>query len=167
MKKSNISAWLLILIGVILLFNQLDYIKFSRGNFLIMACFFLGAVLLNKGFNNSERKGILGGSFFILEGSALLLMHMGYLPTIDSIGWGVFFINIGLANMVYYLFKRTHFSNLATGLIFILIGVPFVAAAYDLIRIWMIADVLSVYWPVILILIGAGLLIEGMVKRVH
>lgn len=167
MKKSNISAWLLILIGVVLLFNQLDFIRFSRGNFLIIACFFLGVVLLNKGFNSSERKGILGGSFFILEGSALLLMQMGYLPKLDSVGWGILFINIGLANIIYYLFKQTHFSNLTIGLIFVLLGIPFVAAAYDLIRVWMIADILSVYWPVILILIGAGLLIEGMVKKAH
>ncbi len=167
MKKSNISAWLLILVGVLLLLNQLDYLNFSRGNFLIIACFFLGVVLLNKGFNNSDRKGILGGSFFILEGASLLLMQLGYLPKLDSLGWGLFFMNIGLANIVYYLFKRTHFSNLTTGLIFILLGVPFVAATYDLIRVWMIADVLSVYWPIILIIIGAGLLIEGVVKRVN
>lgn len=165
MKRSNFAAWMLIILGSVLLLNQLDVFYATRVNILIIGSLFLGALLFKKGLYHPDHKGILGGSFFILLAATLILMRFSFFPIRDSVGVGIILVNLGISNIIYFFFSRSYYSNLITGFIFIIIGAPFLVMYYYYVPGWVIRDLFFTYWPVILIMIGSGLLIEAFFKK--
>ncbi len=165
MRRHNFLASVLIAFGLFLILNQFNVIYFSRLNIFITVSTFFGIVLLNKGFSHPMKKGILGGSFFMLFAVILVLMHFDFLPINDQIGTGLIFILLGLANIIYFLAYPKKTANIIFAILFLLFGLPFLLTHYDILSSWMIKDYFMTYWPVLLILIGLGLLIDGMLKR--
>ena len=165
MKKSYFFPITLIVIGTLLLLNQFNLLQFSRPYFFIIGFIILGAVLARKAFLTPTRKGLLGGSFFIMLSLALLLMDLGYIPIYDDLIFPMLLIPLGLSNLIYYSFTRASFTNLTFGLIFILAGLPFLFFHFGSLSYWEISDAVSTYWPVLLITAGLGFLIEGMLKK--
>lgn len=165
MRRSNIAAWVLIVFGALLLLHQFDIFSLDKVNLLIVASFFLGIILLGKGYDHPQKNGILGGSFFILLGLIFLFMRIDILPIEDMLGAGLIFVALGLANLIYFLLTRTRVSNLNWAIIFFFIGAPFLIVYYNYMPDWELVDYFRTYWPVLLIIIGALLLIESFVKR--
>jgi len=165
MKKSYFFPITLIVIGALLLLNQFYLIEFSRPYIFIIGFAILGAVLIRKAFLNPTRKGLLGGSFFLLLAIELLLMDFGYIPVYDALIFPMLLIPLGISNLVYYSFNRTSFTNVTFGIIFTLAGLPFLVFHFGSISYWEISDTISTYWPVLLITAGLGFLIEGMFKK--
>jgi len=165
MRRHNVTAILLIVFGVLLIFNQFDLIYFSRLNIFITGSIFLGIVLLNKGFKNPQKKGLLGGSFFISFALILVLMRIGFLPINDQVGTGMIFVLLGLANIIYFLVYPKRTANIIFAILFLLLGLPFLLTYYDVLSVWMVEDYFITYWPALLIIIGLGLLVDGMLKR--
>ncbi len=165
MKKSYFFPITLILIGTLLLLNQFHLIGFSRPYFFIVGFSILGAILTRKAFLTDTRKGLLGGSFFIMLAIALLVMDLGYIPMYDNLIFPMLLFPLGLANLIYYSFTRNNFTNVTFGIIFILAGLPFLIFHFGSISYWEISDTISTYWPVLLITAGLGFLVEGMLKK--
>ena len=165
MNRSYIFPILLILIGTFLLLAEFSLIELSRPYIFILIFIVISGLLYRKAFYSPEKKGILGGTFFLLMAITLILMDKGVVPTVNMVGFPMIFINLGLANLVYFLFARTHFSNLTFGIIFILASAPFLLHYYSYIPYWRLFDTLETYWPLLLITLGAGLLLEGFLKK--
>ena len=165
MKNSLFFPVLLIAIGTALLLNQFNLVEFTRPYIFIALFTFIGLALIHKAFMLPTRKGLLGGSFFLLLAIAMTLMDMGYLPIYDNFVVPVIFVDLGLANIIFYIFTRKSFSNITFGLIFIAAAAPFLVMHYTTITYWEIADVFSTYWPVLIITAGFGFLIDGMLKK--
>jgi len=163
--NTGFTAWVLIIIGALLLLNQLGLFEPSRPNVIMLVSFFFGVMLINKGLIHPRRNGILGGSFFILLALTLFLMKKGIFAIDDMLGTGLLLIDLGLANIIYFLFRTDKLSNLTWGLIFLTAGTPFVIVYADLVPLWLLEDIISTYWPVILILFGLGLLGESLRRR--
>lgn len=164
-RNSGFAAWVLIIIGVLLLLNQLGLFAPNRPNVIMLISFFLGIMLINKGINHPQRHGILGGSFFILLGLTLFLMKKGVFAIDDTLGSGLLLIDLGLANLIFFLFRNDKLSNLAWGLIFLTTGTPFIIVYTNLIPLWVLEDIIRTYWPVVLILFGLGLLGESLRRK--
>ena len=165
MRRSNIAAWALIVLGALLLLHQFDIVWMSKANLMIAAFLFLGAILLVRGYDHPQKRGILGGSFFLLLGLMFLFMRLNVLPTEDMLGAGLIFIALGLANLIFFFITRTRVANVNWAIIFLFIGAPFLIVHYNYMPDWELIDYFRTYWPVLLILIGALLLIESFVKR--
>lgn len=165
MQSRIAGAWALIIIGLVILFHQLDLLDLNRATIIATISMAGGVILLIKGLNNPEYKGIFGGVFFILFGLSLYFMRFNILPIHDYFAIGLILINLGVANLVYFLFRKTKISNLVFGIIFTLTGIPFVASYYYYIPSWEIRDIFSTYWPILLILFGIGLLAEGLLRH--
>ncbi len=161
MRHSNFAAWILILLGVMLLLDQLDILYFNRLTITLLILFALGVLYLRKGLLHPKRKGILGGSFFLLAAISLLLMWAGLFPISDPVGFGLLFIDLGLANIIFYFVANKRMINIVMGIVFILIGLP----AFEAYPGWQLEHFYSTYWPVVLILIGLGILFEGFNQR--
>jgi len=164
-QNSGFTAWALIVAGVLLLLNQLGLFEPSRPNVIMLGSFFLGVLLLNKGRRHPQRHGILGGSFFILLGLTLFLMKKGVLAIDDTLGTGLLLIDLGLANIIYFVLKPEKLSNLTWGLIFSTAGAPFIIVYAGWVPLWLLEDIISTYWPVVLILFGLGLLGESLRRK--
>ena len=164
-KDSPFTAWALIVLGVLLLLNQVGLFEPSRPNIIMMGSLFLGLILLNKGRHHPQRHGILGGSFFVLFALTLFLMKRGLFAVDDTLGSGLLLIDLGLANIIYFISKPEKLSNLTWGLIFAAAGTPFVLIYMKLVPLWLLEDIIVTYWPVLLILFGLGLLGESLRRR--
>ena len=59
---------LLILAGIILFLNEIDLLSLSKSDIFTYGFIIIGILLLTKGYNRSDKKGILGGTFFLSYG---------------------------------------------------------------------------------------------------
>ncbi|MEJ2053702.1 MAG: DUF5668 domain-containing protein [Calditrichaceae bacterium] len=164
MQSRIAGAWALIIAGSIIFLNQLDLFDLNRATIISILCITGGIYLLIKGFNHPAYKGIFGGTFFTIFGASLFLMKIDYLPINDSFALGLILADLGIANLLYFMMSRTKISNLVFGLIFILTAIPFLASYFYYIPSWEIEDIFSTYWPILLILLGIGLLAESLLK---
>ncbi len=167
MKRNGLAGWILILFGALLLLAQFDWFSLNRFVIALIITLFLSALFLNKGLSHPLKKGILSGSFFLLVSLQLILMRLGVFPINDTVGFGLMAINLGLANFIYFMATRNRIGNIFAGLIFILLGLPPLAGYYQYIPYMDLEYYYSTYWPLLLIIIGLGLLIDGYVKRLR
>ncbi len=161
MRRQYTLAWSLILIGALLLLNQTGLFNLTRTNMVILISLLIGGLLINKGVGHPKNSGILGGTFFILFGLIILSMQIGFLPVNERVGYGLIFISLAVANFVYFIVSNRAMSNLVFAIIFLVIGSPFLIVYYDLMPVWRISELFSTYWPLILILIGGAIIIDG------
>jgi len=165
MNKSYFFPVALIVIGTLLLLNQFDLLYLSRPYLFIIAFTVIGLILMRKALISPTRKGMLGGSFFLLMAVIVLLLDIGYIPFYDEVIVASILIALGTANLVYYLFSRKSFTNVTFGLIFIAAGMPFLIVYFGSVSYWEMADAFSKYWPVLLITAGLGFLADGMFRK--
>ena len=165
MENRVAVAWVLIILGSIILLHQIDIFNLNTANIVALISLAGGVILLMRGWKHPEYRGIFGGIFFTILGISLFLMQYNYFPASDSFAIGIIFIDLGIAHLVYFIFRKTKLSNLIFGIIFILIGSPMIAYEFYYISFWEIRDIFSTYWPILLILIGVGLLGEGLLKH--
>jgi hypothetical protein len=165
MHRSNFAAWALIVIGVFLLLNQFDFPWFTRENVIIGGSLLLGGLLLWKGVTHPRRKGLLGGVFFSMLGLMLLFMKVEFLPIDDFLGIGIIMVSLAAGNLVYYLATRIKISNLIFAVLYLFLGAPFLMAHYDYWPDWEMMEFFRNFWPVTLIVFGAILLVDSIIKR--
>jgi hypothetical protein len=161
MFKQYWPAIVLITVGVILLLNSTDLIDFSAGDLLTYGFILIGILLLLSGLGREDKKGVLGGAFFLTYGIVLTLMRTGALYRDDDLGFGSFFLALAVGNLIYYAFKSERTSNLAWGIIFAFIGGSFLLSFYGYISHWYLVDQIERYWPLALVLAGILLIYKG------
>jgi hypothetical protein len=165
MNKSYIFPVALIVAGTLLLLNQFDLLYLSRPYLFIIAFTVIGLILIRKSLMSPVRKGMLGGSFFLMLAVMVLLLDIGFMPFYDELIVASILIALGIANVIYYLFSRKSFTNVTFGLIFIAAGMPFLIIYFGSVSYWEVADAFSKYWPVLLITAGLGFLADGMFRK--
>ncbi len=165
MKNRSIAGWVLIALGALLLLNQFNWLELDRFLIVLIFSIVFAALLFQKAMGHPMKKGIIGGSFFVFFAIITILMKIGSLPVSDSLGFGLLLMALGVSNFIYFLITRIRIGNIISGVIFILLGLPPVLSYYGYTNSWDIADYYSTYWPVLLILIGGGILIDQLRKR--
>jgi len=162
MKQTNFFAYALIFIGTALLLYQFDVIEFSRSEVIITVSFLLGLIWMKKAMVHPERRGFLGGTFWILLGILVLLMQNFILPTNDVFAFGMIFLILAVANLIAHFttIQNTN-GNLASALVFTAIGSLLLAMYYNYLSGWRLVDLVSVYWPLLLVGGGAYMIIEA------
>jgi hypothetical protein len=165
MEKQYWPAIILILVGVLLLLYQVDLIDFSKADIISYGFVILGGFLLINGFNRTDKKGIFGGVFFTSFGISMILMREYLLPRSDEFGFAAFFLALALANFVYLPFRKEKSTNLIWGIIFAAIGSLLLWAYFGYYPSWYVYEQIETYWPVILILIGGGIIYKAYRKK--
>lgn len=165
MQRRMVVGWVLIIIGVLILLHQLNVFSINRAASFALASIFLGLVLFFRGLYHPLHKGILSGSFFLFLGLAIGAMRLQLLYPNDSIALAAILISLGLAHLVYFVFVKTKSSNLIFGLVMIACGAGLFLYAYDFLSYWDLKSIIHQYWPVLIILTGLSILIDGLIKK--
>lgn len=165
MNRQTWPALLLIAVGIILLLDQMDLVYFSQRDIFTYGFIAIGVVLLINAFGRPDRKGILGGTFFLSYGLILTAMRSNVFLRDDEFGVATFFLALALGNLVYFLFKTERWGNFAWGIVFGLFGGAMLLSYYNYYPSWLIYDQIDRYWPVALIVIGASIVIKGMRRK--
>ncbi|MBD3226380.1 MAG: hypothetical protein GF313_16745 [Caldithrix sp.] len=165
MQSGRIAGWILIIVGILIILYNYDIVYLTTGNILTFGLIGLGLISFIKGLTHAQRKGVLIGSFMTLFGISLLFMKYRFIPIDGDLATSAFFISLGVGNFIYFALSRNSVNNIVFGAIFIMIGIPFFLKHYYYIPHWQIREIFSTYWPVILILIGLGMVVESGLKR--
>ncbi len=165
MKQSRFLPIALITTGVFLLLNQFNMLHLTRAQWAMTGSATLGIFLLRRAFLSEQYKGLLGGVFFAGTAIGLFLMDNGILPISNQTGFGMLLLSLGVANLLYFIFTRLHTSSIVFGLIYSGAGSVMMLSYYQYIDWWNVADMVELYWPALLILFGAALLIDGIRRQ--
>jgi len=165
MKKQYWPAIILIIIGVLLILYQTDLFSISSANLISYGFVLIGAVFLIKSLNRTDRKGILGGVFFISFGIVMILMREHTLPRNDEFGFAAFFLALALGNIAYLPLKKDKSTNIIWGIVFAALGGLLLWAHYGYYPSWYIYDQIAMYWPLILIVVGSAIIIKAYVRK--
>ena len=165
MKKNTVFALTLIVTGALVLLSQLNVLHLRRPVWVMLGCAVSGVFLLLRSRKSMHRKGLLGGSFFLLAAFGIMMMENGLIPISDKTGFGMILIALGLANIIYFIFTRFRFSGLVFGLMYAGAGSLLFISYYDYLDWWSVSGFIGLYWPVLLILFGAALLIDGLRRQ--
>jgi putative Mn2+ efflux pump MntP len=87
------------------------------------------------------------------------------LPRDDEFGFGAFFIALALGNFAYLPFKKDKTNNIIWGSVFGALGAILLWIYYGYYPSWYIYDQLETYWPLILIVLGAAMIIKAFVRK--
>lgn len=169
MQRRRAIVWgiALILIGVMALFNALGYTWVNMERLWPVVVIIGGIALAVTGLIRDPRDtdNVWFGVTAALSGSVFLYITVGGGRWSDmSWMWPVFPIAAGLGWLVSWFLDLRQISNLVTGLIALAAGaVGFMYTSGRLgVNLW---EMLADYWPVILVLIGVGLIAEFLLQR--
>jgi len=161
--SSIVVGIIFIVFGGTLLLDKLGIIYFTWDDafpFVLIALSVLSFISVARGNKSNAfwgtTLGILG-VFFLLHNYEIF--H--YLWIGDT--WPVYLVAIGLGFVVLYFFKPEDWGVLIPGGILTFLGVIFLLETMDL--SWYTIRLLKNFWPLILILIGFGLIGSSIAKR--
>jgi len=165
MNRSVIFPVILIVTGILLLLNQWDIYEFSRPHTIILIFVFLGVIFGRKAYLSPTRSGIAAASFFGLMAVAIFLMDINVLPISNESGFAAITISLAVGQFAYFVFNPKHVTSLVFGILFALVSVPFIMMQVEIFDAWHFVRSAEVFWPLVLILLGAGLFLEGLLKK--
>ncbi len=152
-------------LGVALLLNHFNLLENNRVTSALILSAFLVFVFIKRAQQHALHKGIIGSVFFTSLFIIILFMKMGWLPVDDRLGSGLVLLALGFANLVYYFITKLKITNLVYALVLFVIGIPFVVSYFKWMEAWELESIYTVYWPVLLIIIGLAILADSLFKR--
>lgn len=163
MKKYT-GPIILIGLGVYFLLQQFEILSFHVRDLITYGFILIGILMLLNSFDNPEKKGLLGGVFFISCGALMSFMRYNYMYQSEEFGIGAFLISLALGNLVYFAIISRNI-NLVWGIIYLAAGAVFMAMDFGFLYSWEVLDQVSVYWPVGLIAVGLIIIFNAYRKR--
>ena len=157
---------ILIVLGGLILLDQLQLFHLSGKNLIALLSVILGLLLIKKSQNRPKKRGLLAGSFFLIWGGLFLVFDYHTSPMGRTLFFGHFFLSLGLANLIYFFFSGvTKSLYLFAFVLFEAIGATMVAAYYGKLDVLRLQSIVDTYWPVVLILFGIFILVDSYRSR--
>lgn len=169
-KKSAIPGMILIVIGGLILVNKLDLLDFRFRDIFPYLLIALGVLFVFRLISQKHRSAVFPATFFLLLGAFLLFRQYSYYSWhiyhfTDF--WPVILLIIGLAFFAQFIAKPKDWGLLIPALILLFIGSLFLARNYGWFYVYDVEYYFHLYWPVILILIGLGLIFSKLIRRAN
>lgn len=167
--KNKTSAFIgifLILIGVVLLLR--DYIDLDINKYTVRSygLLFLGIAGFLLNLQRKPRRGMFVFPFLGLIGLYYTLGELDILSTTRGMTLSAFTIAFGLAHYPAYIFGSIRSLNkLIVGNIVLLVGLIFLSYELEYISTRLFVTIIDDYWPVALILVGVGFIINSIIQR--
>jgi membrane-bound ClpP family serine protease len=162
-KPSLLPGIILIIFGLLLLVHKLDIFYFDWHRTYPLVFMLIGVVLFISTVLYKHQSAAFWGTVFLLAGLFFFLRNYDFIEYyyIGEI-WPVFFIILGLAFVVLFLFKPQDWGVLIPGGIFLFLGTTFFLRNF---HYWRAQEIIARYWPLVLILIGIGVIVGGLKKK--
>ncbi len=163
LRITGIVGILLILAGLYLLLRpyfHLDIYLFCSYGLL------LGGLLgLYSGLQHRPHRGIYFFSWLTLMGLFYTLGEWQLYEVDRGLTLSAFFIALGLACYPAFIFGNRNWNRLLVGNLLLLTGLVFLSYNYGLISTRLFDAIFEDYWPLALIFLGIGFLINSMVRQ--
>lgn len=163
-RPSIIPGLLLIIIGILFLLNK--FLPFSFGWYEIYPLIFLAmGILFFVSIIGKPHKGaVFPGTILLLLGIFFILRNFDLIPYryVREV-WPIMLIIFGFAFLAIFITKPSDWGVLIPAGICLFIGGIFYANRFYHFY-WDAWDLFADYWPVFLILIGAGIVLKSLRK---
>ncbi|RKY83508.1 hypothetical protein DRQ09_09960 [candidate division KSB1 bacterium] len=164
-NRTIIPGLILIIIGILLLIHKFEVIYFDWEIYFPLIIALIGLLLWVNAIIKREKKGVFIGTIFLIIGGFFYLRNSEIIPYfyMEEI-WPIFIISIGVGFFAIFIFEPKRWGVLFTGALISLIGIYFLLERMFYIRRAILEEIFS-YWPVILIVIGAIILVNNLLKK--
>lgn len=170
MNKNSSSLFvglIFILVGVGLLMDKMDMFSFGWHEIYPVIFLLIAAVSFINAFSGNKNSAFWGGVFGVL-GVFFALRNFDIIDYywFDEF-WPIFLIALGVGFIVLYIFNPKDWGVLIPGAILTGLGVLFIFEAMNLIDDFfeVVFDTMWTYWPLVLVLIGVGLILGSMKRK--
>lgn len=165
-EKSFIPGVVLIVVGLVFLLNELDVIYFRWGH-LYPILMLAGSALFFSSMLTKKEKGavfpatvlLVLGLFFFLRNFDVLSFDYYFYHVEDF--WPIFLVSFGLGFIALFFVRSEDWGVLIPGGILLFLGVGFFLRTTGIFYWRDFSD----YWPVILIVIGASIVLGSLKKK--
>jgi hypothetical protein len=162
MKESKIPLLgiFLIVLGSLMLLDRLDVVYLGWGRILWLVGAAAGAAFAVEGFVTKRQARVFWGSF-LFYASALFLARLWRLIDFWGIPWVAFLsLALGLAFFMLFVYDPRNVGILIPALIFGGFGATVFLVEWDYLDWWDVRYYIRNYWPVLLILLGFGIILK-------
>jgi len=163
-RNSILPGLILIIIGALLLINKL--VPYSIGWYEIypLILMAIGVLIFVSVIGKQDKGAVFFGTFFLLLGLFFFLRNFDIIPYYYMREvWPIILIILGLSFVSVFITKPRDWGVLIPGGILLFLGIIFLLRKFHIIYLD-IEDIIADYWPMILIIIGAGIIL-GALKR--
>ena len=168
-RSSILPGMILISIGVILLIHKIlpDFLNWRHIYPLILLALGVSMILSVSFRSNTDKGAVFPGTILFFIGLFFFLRNFGLVEYyyVREI-WPIFIIIVGLGLLALFIVKPSVTGVLIPAGILLFIGViSFLNKLYIIdIALW---EIVSDYWPVILIVVGAGIILGSLKRQRH
>lgn len=164
-KKSIFPGVLLIIFGVILLVNRITPFHFGWRQVYPLILIGLGMLFFASIYQKKDKGAVFPGTILFLFGLFFFLRNYDVIDYFYvSEVWPIFLIIFGLAFLALFVTKPSDWGVLVPAGILIFLGIMFwLKISTDF--FWDAWYLVSDYWPVILIVIGGGIILGSLKKK--
>jgi hypothetical protein len=159
-SQSRVFGILLIALGAMLLLDRLEVVSFGWGRIFWMFIGLWGALLAAQGFTLKRRGRIFWGSLLFFLGIFFTLDAWDLIWLTDELGFGGVSLALGLAFVMVYVVEPRNFGVLVPAMLFVGFGVAMILVELNYLDWWEVRRVIRTYWPLVLILWGAAMLVK-------
>jgi len=158
-KTSWFGIALMIVGGFMLLerFNVVD-IDFATVFWPLMML--IGIVSVGRGFSQERRGKIFWGTVLFLYSLFFLLKSIDSFEIYGYTFFPASFLIFGIAFLMMYLNNFKDWPFLIPAFLLSVVGALFILSEYGFLYRWEVWDIMRLYWPVILILLGLAMLLR-------
>lgn len=156
---------LLIILGSILLLDKLHVVDFGWGRIVWAGVSIYGIFQTVQGFVRGSRGAIFFGTVAFLYGVFFLLRTFDVVEFRSNVFLASTLLIVGAGFVMMYLSNFQDWFLLIPAVVFIGLGIVFVLAEIEYLDFRDIRWIIRRYWPVLLILLGVGLLFRRTQRR--
>ena len=149
----------LIIIGATLLLTRLDILSFEWPVVFWSFVSLFGAYKLAVNAKRRRKGGVFWGTFLLLFGGVKTLDYTGMIFMYQFYTVPLVLTILGIALVAMYLVKTSDWQVLVPAVLCLGAGVCMILADFGYISRWEVNHAVRSYWPVVLILFGAALLV--------
>jgi len=165
MRRSIAPGIILILMGGLLLLDKLGYYRLRWSTIYPLILLLLGVMFFSWVWRRGDKGAVFPGTILFLLGLFFFFRNSGLLPLYYLWEfWPVFLIIVGLAFVVLFIFKPHDWGVLVPGGILLFFGTVFLLNNIYYLP-WRTRELVGTFWPVILIIIGIGIILGQFKKR--
>ena len=163
LKPSSRFPWFgiaLIIFGALLILDKFNLINVSFHEIFWPIVMLLGLVGVGRGFTQSKRAKIFFGAVVFLFALFFMLNSFDSIEVNGAILAPSIFIIFGIACLMVFCNNFKDWFYLIPAVLLGGIGVALILSEMGLLYYWEVWDMVFMYWPIILVLFGLGMVIR-------
>ncbi len=150
----------LMLAGLALLLDKLDILTVGTPTLIWVLCMLFGIAMVTQGFSTTNGGRIFFGTLFFLYGLYFLLHSIDAFEMRGHLFVPASFVIFGFAFVMIYLNNVREWILLLPAVLLMGIGTLYIMGSMGYFNPWEIREVVRLYWPVGLIIIGLAIVLR-------